>query len=91
MWCAPALLPPFCTHLSVTLREQAGRLLASVWARVVGSVGAFERFGEALAAHDREQLLQVIVETSVEAMSENCSTPFWLSLAEIMSLPPAEE
>jgi diguanylate cyclase (GGDEF)-like protein len=29
--------------------------------------GAFERFGEALAAHDRVQLLQVIVETSVEA------------------------
>jgi diguanylate cyclase (GGDEF)-like protein len=29
--------------------------------------GAFARFGEALAAQDREQLLQVIVETAVEA------------------------
>ncbi|MGZ4335072.1 MAG: HAMP domain-containing protein, partial [Gaiellaceae bacterium] len=29
--------------------------------------GAFARFGEALAAHDREQLLQVIVEAAVEA------------------------
>jgi diguanylate cyclase (GGDEF)-like protein len=49
--------------------------------------GAFARFGEALAAHDREQLLQVIVETAVEATGASGATLHTDGLVATAGLP----
>jgi len=51
--------------------------------------GAFERFGEALAAHDREQLLHVIVETSVEATGAGSASLHTDGLVALAGTPNA--
>jgi diguanylate cyclase (GGDEF)-like protein len=51
--------------------------------------GAFARFGEALAAHDREQLLHVIVETAVEATGAASASLHADGLAAVAGAPAA--